>query len=90
MLDLVVLVRKLTQGQPVAEMVVASAGGAASTPPATAAGAGSAAQAAAGMPAPQAAGGASASVDPYQVAERVYELLRRDLVTEQARRGGRL
>lgn len=82
MLDFSVLMQRLSQGQPPADMVLA-------VPPAAEAAApeGPAASArparAAGAPEPP------APVDPYQLADRVYQLMGDDLGIEHNRRAGR-
>lgn len=78
MLDLTIMTRRLTQGQPPAEMSLAvqrrrepAAGALQGAPPAP-------------LPAePAPAGG---EVDPYTIARRVYDLMCRELAVEHVRR----
>jgi hypothetical protein len=80
MLDLSVMVRQLTQGQAPAELTVLHAaphaGGAAPEAPA---------QDAPARAAP-AAGATPGGVDPRLVADRVYELMRQDVLVQNERR----
>ncbi|MBI5876493.1 MAG: hypothetical protein HZB53_02500 [Chloroflexi bacterium] len=85
MLDLSVVIAQMTQGQPAAPMTPlgtgAAAAGEAAAPAQAPAG---------GAPASTPTGGAAAApVDARAVADRVYELMRRDLLVHQERTGGR-
>ncbi len=78
MLDLSVLFRQLTQGQPPADMTLLHA-----PQPGQGAAEASAAPGPSAAPVPPEA---SASVDARMIAERVYELMRKDLRIQNERR----
>jgi hypothetical protein len=79
MLDLTVVIRKLTQGRPAAEMALSQAPAAEVAPEA---------QPEPGAQASAPAGGASpASVDVEKLARRVYDLMQQDLLADSRRRG---
>ena len=89
MLDLSVIVAQMTQGQPAAQMTPLGTG------PSAAGGGGESAGAPAGSAAPSASAPAAASasaaapVDARIIADHVYELMRRDLLVQHERQGGR-
>lgn len=85
MLDLSVILAQMTQGQAPAEMTPLGTAPAAAG---SAAPGGESTAGAASAPAPGAATGAPA-VDPHVIADRVYELMRRDLLVHVERLGGR-
>ena len=79
MLDLTIVTRKLTQGQPPAEMEPRVQRQESTAPEA----------AASGPATPAASPAAKARIDPHAVAERVYELMRRDMAIARDRCGQR-
>ncbi len=78
LLDLTVSTQRLTQGQPPADRAVAVQRAVTPTPP----------EATPRAPT-SASASAPASPDPYVIAQRVYELMRQDLVAFRDRRGPR-